>query len=67
MRPRCGGCPNCLKVEQVREQAFAALAAGPGNGEAVALIWNSTLQDYPCQGVAHAVTRKAEANQDDRN
>ena len=65
MRPRCGGCLSCLKVEEVRQQAFRALSCNPGNGDAVALIWNTTLQEYPCVGEVNALTRKAEARRND--
>lgn len=56
---RCGKCPACLRVAEVKAQAMKALAQAdikrannqPGYtvGEDVRLIWNRTLEENPCE------------------
>lgn len=58
LRPRCGKCPQCQRVAEVKTQAFRALAQAdvrranslPAHpvGDDVRLIWNQTLAENPC-------------------
>jgi hypothetical protein len=51
---RCLKCDNCLHVASVQAQALKALSQAQikqqSIGEDVRLIWNRTLEEYPCTG-----------------
>ena len=48
MTERCWKCDNCLAVARVKDTCLRALTR-QGMGEDVRIVWNSALQDFPCQ------------------
>jgi hypothetical protein len=45
---RCGKCRNCQRILEIRDSALRTLRQ-PGTGEHVALMWNTALEESPCQ------------------
>lgn len=58
---RCGVCDNCKIVEVTKRSVLSESApAGPGINDQTRVMWNTVLQNSPCDAVAAAEARLKE-------